>query len=157
MKKTVAVIGAAESTGSAIAYGLAAAGHRVLLTDDIEKRLTPFLGRLPLLLAKIRFEVSRADARIVFSAREACWEADVVILTAPAEAQAEIACRIKDVVTQKIVVSVRGPLGKTSDDVGPVPVGMATEELTQLLPHSRIVRVFHADPPAGFGLPVPVS
>jgi predicted dinucleotide-binding enzyme len=153
MKMTVAVIGAADSVGSAIAYGLAAAGYRVLLTDDFENHLASFVSKLPVLLVKTRLKVPGADVRIVFSAREASWEADIVVVAVPCEAQAELARKIRDVVTRKIVISVVNPLNKRHDGLGTAPTGSAAEELAELLPYSKIVRAFKTNSPADFKRP----
>jgi len=153
MKKTVAIIGAAERMGSAIAYGLAAAGYRVLLSDDIESHLTAFIGRLPLLLVKIRLEVPRADVRIVFSAREASWEADIVVVAVACAGQAELARNIKDVVTGKIVVSVISPSNKGHDGLVITSTSSAVEQLAELLPHSKIVKAFKTDSFSDFKVP----
>jgi predicted dinucleotide-binding enzyme len=140
MKKTVAVIGADGNIGAALAFRLAKAGYRTLVTSHTLQDLTPFIGKLPLLLGKIRLRVPHADGAIVFSAREASWEADIIILAVPSETQAEIAGEIKDVVTGKVVISLENPLNGTHS--GPVtpPTNSVAAELAQLLPHSRIVR-----------------
>ncbi|HTY37397.1 MAG TPA: hypothetical protein VMH23_09815 [Bacteroidota bacterium] len=147
MKKTIAVIGAAKKMGSTISFGLAAAAYCVLVTDDIEKSLTPFFGALPILLAKIRFKVPYADVRIVFSAREACWEADIIILADESDEQAGVARRIKDVVTQKIVIGVTDALGTGVNGQEKAASSNTIEELARLLPYSKIVHLFTPSSP----------
>jgi hypothetical protein len=152
MKKTVAIIGAAGNIGSAIALGLAAAGYRVLLTDDIEHHALLYM-KLPLRERWIRFRVPEADVDIVLSAREASWEADIIILAVPYETQVELASKIKDVVTGKIVVSLASPLNGTQN--GPVtpPTNSVAAELAQLLPHSKTVRALSTIVAAQHGEP----
>jgi hypothetical protein len=141
MKKTVAIIGAAGTMGSALALGLAAAGYRVLLTDDIKHRSLLYV-KLHLREATIRYRVPEADVDIVLSAREASWEADIIILAIPCGTQAETACKIKDVVTGKVVISLANPLNETHNNPVATPTNSAATELAQLLPHSTIVQAF---------------
>lgn len=141
MKKTVAIIGAAGNVGSAIALGLATAGYRVLLTDDIEHRSLLYV-KLHLREAKIRHRVPEADVDIVLSAREASWEADIIILAIPYEAHAEIARTIKDVVTGKVVICLANPQNETHNGSVAATANNAAKELAQLLPHSTIVQAF---------------
>jgi predicted dinucleotide-binding enzyme len=141
MKKTVAIIGAAGSMGSAIALGLAATGYRVLLTDDIEHYSLLYM-KLTLRERKIRLRVPEADVDIVLSAREASWEADIIILAIPYETQIETACKIKDVVTGKVVICLANPLTETHNSPVTAPTNSAAKELAQILPHSKIVQAF---------------
>jgi 8-hydroxy-5-deazaflavin:NADPH oxidoreductase len=136
MRKIIAIIGAAGNIGSAIALGLAAAGYRVLLTDDIEQ-YPHFYLKLHLLEGKIRFRVPEADVDIVLSAKEASWEADVILLVIPDEAHAEVASRIKEVVTGKVVINLEYQLN--GGHGGPV-TSTNSGELAHLLPHSKVVK-----------------
>jgi NADPH-dependent F420 reductase len=142
MKKTVAIIGAAGNMGSAIALGLAATGYRVLLTDDIEHHSLVYM-KLSLRERKIRLRFPEADVDIVLSAREASWEADIVIPTVPYAAQAAVASEIKNVVTGKIVISAVNPLNDCLDGLLTPPTTSAAEELAGLLPHSKVVKAFN--------------
>ncbi len=142
MNKMVAIIGATGNAGSTIALGLAAANYRVLLTDEIEKH--PFLYvKLLILEYRIRLKSSRVDVELVLSEREASWEADIVILAVPFEAQPEIALKIKDVVTGKIVISMIDAENKAKENLVTVPTGTVAGELQQLLPYSKIVKAFN--------------
>ena len=141
MKKTVAVFGAAGNIGAAIALGLAAAGYRVLLTDDIEHNSLLYM-KLPLRERRIRLRVPDADVDIVLSAREASWEADIIILAIPSEAQIGTATKIKDVVTGKVVICLANPPEKGHNGFVTAPTNNATKELAQILSHSKIVRAF---------------
>ena len=153
MKKTVAVIGADGSIGAALAFSLAKAGYRTLVTSHDQKDLTPHIGRLPLLVGKIRLTVPQADGGIVFSAREASWEADIVIPTVPYAAQAAVASEIKNVVTGKIVISVANPLNDCLDGLLTPPTTSAAEELAGLLPHSKVVKAFNTLSTMDFEIP----
>ena len=142
MNKTVAIIGANGKAGSTIASGLAAANYRVLLTDEIEKH--PYLYvKLLILQYRIRLKSSRVDVEMVLSEREASWEADIVILAVPFAAQPEIALKIKDVVTGKIVVTMIDVQNKASENLATVPACTVVGELQQILPYSKIVKAFN--------------
>jgi len=143
MKKTVAILGAEGNMGSAIAYSLAGAGYRTLVTGHRGKELTSLIGKLPILIAKIRLTLPQADVGFVFSPRDASWEADIIIPTIPYQDQAAVASEIRDVVTGKIVISVVNPLNDTFDRLLTPPTISAAEELAQLLPHSKIVKAFN--------------
>jgi predicted dinucleotide-binding enzyme len=150
MKQTVAVIGADERMGSAITLGLARAGYRTLVASHDRKDLSPLVGKLPLLIGRIGFEAPQADVGIAFRARDASWEADIIIPVVPYEAQAVLASEIKDVVTGKIVISVVNPLNKSSDGLLTPCTTSAAEELAGLLPRSAVVKAFNTLSPADF-------
>ena len=141
MKETVAIIGAAGDMGAAVALGLAQTGYRVLLADEIERHALLYV-KLHLLACKIRFKAPQADVEVVTSGREASWEADIIVLAIPGEAEAGMASRIKDVVTGKVVISLACPVKGTHDSPISVPAHSVAEELAQLLPHSKIVKAF---------------
>lgn len=143
MKKTVAIIGAVGNMGAPIALGLATAGYRVLLTDDIRSHPLRYM-KLSWLERKIRLEVPQADVEMAVSRREASWEADIIILAIPYAEQAEVASRIKDVVTGKVIISLGNPLNETHNTLITAPATSAAEKLAPLLPHSKIVKVVSA-------------
>jgi hypothetical protein len=142
MNKTVAIIGATGKAGSTIAPGLSGANYRVLLTDEIEKHPHLYV-KLLCLEYRIRMKSSGADVEMVISVREASWEADLVILALPLESQPEIARKIKDVVTGKIVVSMIDVQNEASENLATVPAGIVAGGLQQILPYSKIVKAFH--------------
>ncbi len=146
MKQTIAVIGAAGSMGSSIAQTLAKAGHRILLAGR-----TP--AKVKGLLASI--STTNPDAEVEFRdcAREASWEADIVIPAVPYNAQEEVATKIKDVVTGKIVISIANPLNSTYDALVTPPTTSAAEELAHLLPSSKVVKAFNTVFAADFDSP----
>ncbi len=136
MKQTIAIIGAAGSMGSGIARNLAQAGHRILLAGKAKEKLEA-------LQAQITSTTPGAEVDILDCSHEASWEADVVIPAVPYAAQEEIAARIKDVVTGKIVVSIANPLNTSYDELVTPPTTSAAEELSKLLPHSKVVKAFN--------------
>ena len=140
MKQTVAIIGAVGNMGSSIALGLAAAGYRILLTDNIQSHPLRYM-KLSWLERKIRWDVPQADVEMAVSRREASWEADIIIPAVPFVELDEVASRIKDVVTGKIIVGLTVPLNETHNGLGTDSTISAAEELALLLPHSKIVKV----------------
>jgi len=143
MTKTIAIIGAADNFGSGIAYSLAAAGYRVLLADDIGNDDSPCIEKLAQLLGRITCKVPEADVNIVFSSREACREADIIIPAVSYPEQAAIACTIREEVAGKIIISPTNPLPGTHDGLVSPPVTSAAEELAGLLPQAKIVKAFN--------------
>jgi len=136
MKQTIAIIGANGRMGSGLARNLASAGHRILLAGRAKSKLDE-------LLSDIKKGHPNADVEILDCVHEASWEADVVIPAVPYCAQAEVAERIKDVVTGKIVISIVNPLNAVHDGLVTEPGASSAEELAKLLPYSKIVKAFN--------------
>ena len=143
MKKTIAIIGVEGIMGPAMVHGFAKVGYRTLVTHYDEEGLADLTGKIPLLVSKIRLEEPHADIEVASSAREASWEADIVVPTVPYNLQAAVASRIKDVVTGKIVISAINPINETLDGLLTPPTTSAAEELARLLPHSKVVEAFN--------------
>ncbi|HEX9655523.1 MAG TPA: NAD(P)-binding domain-containing protein [Bacteroidota bacterium] len=146
MKQTIAIIGAAGTMGSGIARNLTKAGHRVLLAGPTKEKLTG-------LLANIKANTPKADVEILDCSHEASWEADVIIPAVPYSAQPDVAERIRDVVTGKIVLSIVNPLNATYDGLVTDPTTSGAEEFAKLLPHSKIVKSFSTVFGADFNTP----
>ena len=64
--------------------------------------------------------------------RDACWEADIIISTVPCCEEKQLAEKIKQVATGKIVISLGGASVEGT--------ARAESELQQLLPYSKVVR-----------------
>lgn len=141
MKKTVALVGATRAL-AVLGHGLAAAGHTVLLTGDFKRHPVRLLGRLPLLLFDVRLSVPQADARLLLSERDACWEADIIIPSMPRKALAQLADEVQDVATGKIVVSLGPPVDGNREAPVKFPPPVGANGLDRLFPHSRIVDAF---------------
>ena len=144
---TVAIIGAAGHMGSGIARNLAKAGHRILLAG-------PRRDQLETLLATIKAITPNADVDILDCSHEASWEADVIIPAVPHAVQEDVAARIKDVVTGKIIISIANPLNATYDGLVTGPMTSGAEELAALLPHSKVVKAFNTVFAADFAAPI---
>lgn len=147
MTQTIAIIGAGGKMGSSIARNLAKAGHHILLAGPTKSRLTD-------LLVRIRQDSPAAEVEILDCSHEASWEADVIIPAVPYAVLPEIAGRIRDVVTGKIVVSVANPLNATFDGLLTEPTTSSAEEMAALLPHSRTVKAFNTVFAGDFDHPV---
>jgi 8-hydroxy-5-deazaflavin:NADPH oxidoreductase len=146
-KQTISIIGASGNMGSAIAKSLAKGNYRLLLkANSIE--------RLEQLVEDIKQENPLADVEAMACPKEAGWEADIIILAVPYQAEKEIAEKIKEVANQKIVISIANPLNETFDGLLTSPVTSAAEELQKLLPDSKVVKAFNTTFAADFNTPV---
>jgi len=146
-KQTIAIIGATGSMGSAISKSLSKGNYRLLLksgdTDKLKK-----------LSSEIKATHPSADLELMTCPTEASWEADIIILAVPFEAEKEITERIRDVANQKIVVSIANPLNQRFDGLVTRPGTSAAEELQKLLPNSKVVKAFNTTFAADFSTPV---
>ena len=95
-----------------------------------------------------------SDIEAIACPTEASWEADIIILAVPFEAEKEIAAKIKEVANQKIVISIANPLNETYDGLVTPPDSSAAEELQKLLPHSKVIKAFNTTFAADFSTPV---
>jgi len=133
--------------GSGLARNLAKAGYRILLAGQNQTKLNE-------LLVSIKAATPGADVEILDCSTEASWEADIVIPAVSYHVEKEVAARIKDVVTGKIVVSISNPLNQTYDGVVTEPTTSAAEELSKLLAYSKIVKAFNTVSAADFSSPL---
>jgi 8-hydroxy-5-deazaflavin:NADPH oxidoreductase len=136
MKQTIAIIGGAGTMGTGIARTLAKAGHRILVAGRTRSKLEDVLVR-------IKADIPYADIDILDCSREASWEADVVIPAVPYADQTEVAEKIRDVVTGKVVMSIVNPVNQAYDGLLTGPTTSAAEELAGLLPHAKVVKAFN--------------
>ncbi len=137
-KQTIAIIGADSNIGSSIAKSISGDNYRLLLFSDEVSSVQP-------LAEEITQSDSSADVDVRDCQHDACWEADIIILTVPYRAQKEVVERIKDVATQKIVISMPASISETGD---PATVSWkigATGELQERLSNSKIIKIFNTD------------
>src|SRR5262245_12564540 len=103
VKKTIAIIGASGDMGSAFAKALASSNYRLLLMsrdkNKVQKLSDSIKGKNPL-----------ADVEVSECAKDACWEADIVLLTVPYRVEMQVADMIREVSTQKVVIDVSNPI-----------------------------------------------
>lgn len=133
--------------GSAISGALANGNYRLLLKAGKEEELTR-------LIKDIKASTASADVEAILCPTEACWEADIIILAVPFGAENEIAEKIKEVASQKIVISISNPLNETYDGLVTSPGTSAAEELQKILPNSKVVKAFNTTFASDFSTPV---
>jgi len=146
-KQTIAVIGATGNMGSAISRNLSKGNYRILLCANDEPKLQA-------VVEGIRIENATADVETLDCAVNASWEADIIIVAVPYQAEKEVAAKISQVANQKIVISISNPLNETYDGLLTAYDTSAAEELQKLLPHSKIVKAFNTTFAADFSTPV---
>jgi Predicted dinucleotide-binding enzymes len=146
-KKTIAIIGASGNMGSAIAKSLAKSAYRILLFGKEEAKLRS-------IFKEIKATNKKADAEIIGCASDASWEADIIIAAVPYAAEKELAEKIKQVATGKIVISISNPLNETYTGLVTDGNTSAAEELQKLLPHSKVIKAFNTTFAGDFNQPV---
>lgn len=145
--KTIAIIGASGNMGSAIAKSLARSPYRLLLFGKEEAKLKS-------IFKEIKAANKSADAEVIACAEDASWEADIIIAAVPFAAEKEIAQKIKQVATGKIVISISNPLNETYTGLVTDSNTSAAEELQKLLPHSKVIKAFNTTFAGDFSQPV---
>jgi 8-hydroxy-5-deazaflavin:NADPH oxidoreductase len=146
-KKTIAIIGATGNMGSAIAKSLAKGHYRLLLFANNHEKVQQ-------LIDDIKSNNADADIDSMGCPFDASWEADIIIPAVNYEVEKEVAEQIKDVATQKIVISISNPLNEQYDGLLTSPDTSAAEELQKYLPGSKIVKAFNTVFAADFRQPV---
>jgi predicted dinucleotide-binding enzyme len=134
-KKTIAIIGAAEDSGVAITSALARGNYRLLLFGHDNVRLKS-------LERNIKATTPSAEIDCMNCVIDASWEADIIIMAIYPELQKEVAGKIRDFATQKIVISISDP-GITPQELCRNGQFSAAEELQKLLPNSIVVNAFN--------------
>lgn len=133
-KPVIAIIGATERTGSTLAGLLAQANQRLLLVDAAAELLFT-------LAAELKEKFPAASIEVQTCAREASWEADIIIIASASQSYCSVADKIQAVAIGKIVISVssivKSPAAE-GDDLS------AAEELQKLLPYSKVIKTFNA-------------
>ena len=146
-KQTIAVIGASGNMGSAISKSLSKGNYRLLLFSN-EKEKTEAL------INEIKNSHAAADLEPLECPTDASWEADVIILAVPFQAEKELAEKIREVANQKIVISIANPLNEAYEGLVTSPGTSAAEELQKLLPNAKVVKAFNTTFAADFSTPI---
>jgi predicted dinucleotide-binding enzyme len=134
--KTIAIIGATGNVGSAIAKCLSTTSNRLLLMANEADALAR-------LTSEIRLTSPTAEIDNATCAKEASWEADIIVVATSSVEGKEIAERIREVAIGKIVISVSQPINGYLNIAATPSNISAAEELQQLLPHSKVVKTFN--------------
>ena len=146
-KQTIAIIGATGNMGSAISKSLSKGNYRLLLKSNEQQKLDA-------LVKAIKSTTTTAEVEGIACPTEAGWEADIIILAVPYQAEKEIVTKIGKVANQKIVISIANPLNETYDGLVTAPDTSAAEELQKLLPHAKVIKAFNTTFAADFAVPV---
>lgn len=146
-KQTIAIIGATGNMGSAISKSIAKGPYRLLLKSNKQEDLDALVEEIKSNNADVEIEAAVCPT-------DASWEADIIILAVPFNAEKEIAAKIKNVANQKIVISIANPLNETYNGLVTTPDSSAAEELQKLLPNSKVIKAFNTTFAADFSTPV---
>jgi 8-hydroxy-5-deazaflavin:NADPH oxidoreductase len=145
-KKTIAIIGASGSMGSAIAKSLAKGNYRLLL-------ITHHHDKGEQIINEIKSINPSADVHSMACPFDASWEADIIIPAVAYKVEKEVAEKIREVATQKIVVSISNPLNE-NNGLKTGESKSAAEELQNHLPHSKVIKAFNTVFANDFAQPV---
>lgn len=126
MKSTIAVIGAEGRVGEAIARRLSGAGYPLLLMCEGCEKLNALAADLG---------AKGMTVEVISCAREAAWEADIIVTAVAFDLLGEVAATIREVSVGKLVMAA--PADGSSDD--------AARMLQQLLPHSKVISALACD------------
>jgi hypothetical protein len=132
-KKTIAIIGAEGNISSVIARRLARAASRLLLFGNDSDNVIRLIN-------EIRIENPAADAEEIICPIDASWEADLILFALPYNKLKELAYKIREVATGKIVIIMADSLQSNDSLVTPAQTTIA-EELQVILPYSKLVAI----------------
>ena len=135
VRKTIAIIGASGEMGSAFAKALVNSNYRLLLMSRDRSKAEQ-------LSACLRKNTPTAEVGVISCEKDACWEADIILLTVPYKEEKEVAEKIREVATQKVIIDVSNPLNESHDHLITAPDTSAAEELQKALPNSKVVKAF---------------
>ena len=127
-KKTIAIAGVTGRKQTIIAKKLSQANYRVLIIAKPGD---------PLLTGDAEQRMPGNDIEVIACAKDGCWEADIIVLAIPGHDMQEIAGKIQEVATQKIVASVT-----VVKDASRISSGINTQ-LVKLFPYSKVISVFN--------------
>jgi predicted dinucleotide-binding enzyme len=121
LKKTIAIIASTDEKAAAIVNKLALDNFRLLI-------LSKYANQFRKLSKDIASNHPNVELELIDCMKDGCWEADIIILDIPYDEETEVAALIKEVATQKIVLSF-------SEN--------ESSELQNLLKYSKIVSAFN--------------
>ncbi len=97
-KKTIVIITSTEQKTSAVVNKFSGEDYRLLLLEKEPSQLSKVSTEIKLKYPALEFEV-------VDCLKDGCWEADIIVLDVSCGEQKEVADVIKEVATQKPVIS----------------------------------------------------
>ena len=124
VKKTIAIVGATEKAGIEIANEFASKDYRLLLVSDNMEKLFD-------VTEKLSQKKPEAEIESIECVKDGCWEADIIVLAVAANEEKIVAEMMKEVATQKIVVSLS-------------ECDIEDEKIKKILPYSKLVNVSYA-------------
>jgi len=122
--------------GTALAMALASAAYPLILFSSNEEQGKALHERI----------IEQWPGAPVWSsccAFEASWEADVIIAAVPYREEKEVAKKIKDVATRKIVITISNTIDENGFPFATATGRSAGEEMQQWLPNSQVVKAFN--------------
>lgn len=119
-KKTIAIVGATGKSGRAIVNKFSGVPHRLLLVSDQ-------FDELYKLVSELNEKEPLAEIEGVECVKDSCWEADIIILSVPAEEERKKGILMKEVATQKEVVVV----SENEHEC---------DEIKKVLPYSKVIK-----------------
>ena len=122
-----------EPVAAAIAMGLAKKNYRLILIADEKRKINK-------LIRDIKAAYPGASVECQTCAVDASWEADIIITAVPADYETHIADKIRSVSVQKIIMVLSACADSLSE--GNLLERSISVDLQQLMPHSKIVKVF---------------
>jgi 8-hydroxy-5-deazaflavin:NADPH oxidoreductase len=144
-KQTVVLIGASAEMDAAIARNISKGNYRILLysTDSFTAQAVA---------NNIKTGNPSADIEVADEALDACWEADIIIVAVPYQAEKKITDDIRKVTNQKIVISVSNPVNSSATGLLTENTS-AAEELQKLLPNAKVIKAFNNTSASDFDQP----
>jgi 8-hydroxy-5-deazaflavin:NADPH oxidoreductase len=124
-KKTIAIIASSNEKATAIVNKLPVENVSLLL-------LAKYANQFIELSTEMQSKYPGIELDIIDCMKDGCWEADIIILDIPRHEEKQVAELIKEVSTQKIVVSF-------SENKN----AFENEELENLLKYSKVVKAFN--------------
>jgi len=131
-KRTIAIIGMGK-TGVSIAFGLSGGNERVLLSDKN-------FNTAQLVVEQLQQADRFYDVEAIDCSYTAAWEADIIILTICTNELKGVADYIREVSTQKLIVSFTNTYEENAGNMK--ATDSCPEELAQLFPYSKIISAF---------------
>ena len=130
VRKSIAIITATDELSASIAKTLIDSNYRLLLVPGDMKKVAK-------LASSLMRDAYAAEVAVLECEKEACWEADVILMAVPHLLRKKIAELIQEVTIQKVVISLSNLTGTyegclTSEDI-------SIEELQDVLPYAKVV------------------